>query len=149
MTTHSLSFRPYEAADNAVLTEIWHAASTLAHPFLGEARLLAHRKLVSELYLPEAETWVACLDGKPVGFIGLLECYIGGIFVAPDVQGQGIGQALIAHSLSLKPHLDLDVYGRNQRSCDFYKQLGFKEVARRPTDKEGLPFEEISMRLTR
>lgn len=149
MTNKSLIIRPYKAEDNAVLTDIWHSASSLAHHFLGEDKLLEHRALVSEVYLPKAETWVACLDGNPVGFIGLMDSFVGGIFVSPDAQGKGVGQALVAHGLELKGSLNLDVYALNVRTCEFYKKLGFVETDRRPKDKEGLPFEEISMSLSK
>lgn len=147
MKNISIDIRPYVADDNTVLTDIWHSASQISHNFLGEESLLQHRLLVSEIHLPQAETWVACLDGRPVGFLGLMDHFIGGIFVSPDMQGRGIGKALIAHGLKLKGSLDLDVYALNQRTFDFYKKQGFVETARRPQDKQGLPFEEISMRL--
>lgn len=149
MTNNSLKIRPYEAEDNAVLTDIWYSASKVAHHFLGEDKLLEHRSLVSELYLPKAETWVACLDGNPVGFIGLMDNFVGGIFVSPEAQGKGVGQALIAYGLELKGSLNLDAYAINARTCKFYKRLGFVETDRRSTDKEGLPFEEISMCLSK
>lgn len=149
MTNNSLKIRPYEAEDNAVLTDIWYSASKVAHYFLGENKLQEHRSLVSELYLPQAETWVACLDGVPVGFIGLMDSFVGGLFVSPEAQGKGVGQALIAYGLELKDGLNLDVYALNARTCEFYKRLGFVEIDRRSTDKEGLPFEEISMCLSK
>lgn len=149
MTNNPLTIRPYQAEDNAVLTDIWHSASRVVHHFLGEDKLQEHRSLVSEVYLPQAETWVACLDGIPVGFIGLMDSFVGGIFVSPKAQGKGVGQALIAYGLELKGGLTLDVYALNARTCEFYKRLGFVETDRRSTDKEGLPFEEISMRLSK
>ena len=148
MTLKTLTIRPYEGADNATLTEIWYAASRRAHPFLGEDRLLAHRRLVEEHYLPEAETWVSCLAGTPVGFLGLLEDHVGALFITPDQQGRGIGRALIAHGLALRGRLTLNVYAANGRSVEFYRGCGFVEVERHPTDQEGLPFEEIGMLLS-
>ncbi|WP_394199252.1 GNAT family N-acetyltransferase [Litoreibacter albidus] len=148
MTKTELEIRPYQAEDNAVLTVVWLDASRIAHDFLGAAKLTEQSKLVSDIYLPQAETWVACLDGKPVGFLGLMDNYIGGLFVSPDAQGRGIGQAMIAHGLKLKGTLTLDVYAKNLRTVAFYEKQGFVETDRRPTDKEGLPFEEISMSLS-
>jgi putative acetyltransferase len=148
MNRTELEIRPYRADDNAVLTTVWLDASRIAHDFLGEAKLKEQSKLVSEIYLPQAETWVACLNGEPVGFLGLLDNYIGGLFVSPEAQGRGIGQAMIAQGLKLKGSLTLDVYARNLRTVAFYEKQGFVETDRRPTDKEGLPFEEISMSLS-
>ncbi len=147
MTSSNLEIRAYEAQDNAALTEIWHDASIIAHSFLGAETLLEHRRLVSDVYLPQAETWVACLNGAPVGFIGLMENFMGGLFVAPEAQGRGVGPALVRHGPALKGVLHLDVYARNARTVRFYRRMGFEETERRPTDKAGLPFEEISMTL--
>ncbi len=131
-----------------MLTAVWLDASRNAHAFLGEEKLTEQSRLVSDMYLPQAETWVACHDGKPVGFLGLIDTYIGGLFVSPDAQGRGIGQALIAHGLKLKGRLTLDAYAKNLRTVAFNQKQGFVETDRRPTDKDGLPFEEISMSLS-
>ncbi len=147
MEHSNFSIRGYKAADNTPLTDIWFAASQIAHGFLGAETLLAHKQLVSDIYLPQAETWVAELNGKPVGFLGLLENHIGGIFVDPACQGQGIGRKLIAHGLSIRSELTLDVYARNAATHEFYRKLGFVETSRRDQDAQGLPFEEISMLL--
>lgn len=148
MTKTIVEIRLYRAEDNAVLTAVWLAASRRAHSFLGEAKLTEQSKLVSEMYLPQAETWVACIDGKPLGFLGLIDNYIGGLFVSPDAQGRGIGQTLISHGIKLKGILTLDVYAQNLRAVAFYKRQGFVETDRQPTDKDGLPFEELSMSLS-
>ncbi|MBB3121816.1 GNAT family N-acetyltransferase [Pseudoduganella violacea] len=142
-----LQIRAFEAADTRKLSAIWFEASRRAHAFLGEARLREQRTLIEEVYLPNAETWVACLDGAPVGFIGLIDSFIGGMFVDPGRQGSGIGRALAAHALALKGELELEVYAENRPACAFYQRLGCEEIARRPEDDEGLPFEVILMRL--
>ncbi|EFG4742199.1 GNAT family N-acetyltransferase, partial [Escherichia coli] len=107
---NKVTIRAYQASDNAVLSDIWFRASCRAHAFLGEARLAQQRRLIEQTYLPDAETWVALIDGEPVGFIGLLESFIGGLFVDPRHHGAGIGQALVAHALGLKGELSLQVY---------------------------------------
>ena len=148
MNTRDVTIRPFDAAaDIAKLSGIWLDASRLAHPFLGEKRLLAQRKLVEEKYLPAAQTWVACRLGEPVGFISLLGSFVGAVFVAPGQQGQGIGRRLIARALDLKGELSLEVYTANAQAVSFYAALGFREVSRRPTDDEGLPFETALLRV--
>ena len=150
MKIGNLSIRAYDGAkDLRALSAIWFEASRLAHAFIGEQRLSEQRILIEEKYLPNAETWVACLDGTPVGFISLLDTFIGGLFVAPDRQGLGIGRALIAHALALKGELELEVYTGNAQAFRFYRSLGFVEQSRRAEDDEGQPFENAHMRLTR
>lgn len=148
MKNVDLFIRAYdEASDLQTLSAIWFDASLCAHPFIGEERLRQQHILVETVYLPKAETWVACHDGEPVGFISLLETFIGGLFVAPARQGLGAGRALVRHALALKGELSLEVYTANDQACRFYRSLGFEEIARRLVDDEGLPFENAHLRL--
>lgn len=148
MKSQAVVIRPFDAAsDIEILSGIWFDASVAAHHFIGEQRLIEHRRLIETEYLPRAETWVACLKGEPVGFISLLDSFIGGLFVAPGLQGHGIGRRLIGHAIALKGELSLEVYTRNEQAARFYTALGFKEVSRRPTDDEGFAFENAHLKL--
>jgi ribosomal protein S18 acetylase RimI-like enzyme len=148
MKNQNVVIRPFDAAtDIEKLSDIWIDASLVAHPFIGERRLIEQRQLIEEKYLPNAETWVACRMGEPVGFISLLDTFIGAIFVAPGLQGQGIGRTLIAHAMVRMGELSLEVYTQNEQAVRFYTALGFREVSRRSTDDEGLPFENAHLRL--
>jgi ribosomal protein S18 acetylase RimI-like enzyme len=148
MENQNLVVRPFVAAtDTKKLSGIWLDASLVAHPFIGESRLLEQRQLIEEKYLPNAETWVACCMGEPVGFISLIDTFIGGIFVAPDQHGRGIGRKLITHAVDRKGELSLEVYTENEQAMRFYTALGFYEVSRRATDDEGFPFENARLRL--
>ena len=148
MKNANVVIRPFDAAtDLERLSTIWFAASLKAHPFIGETRLTEQRRLIEETYLPEAETSVACLDGDAVGFISLLDCFIGGTFIAPGWQGHGIGRRLIADALARKGELALEVYTANERAVRFYRRLGFQEVSRRAVDDFGFPFPNASLRI--
>lgn len=148
MKNTSVVIRPFDAAtDLKKLSNIWFAASLRAHPFIGEKRLTEQRRLIEEEYLPKAETSVACLDGEAVGFISLLGCFIGGIFIAPDRQGLGIGRTLIADALTRKGELSLEVYTENEQAFSFYRTLGFQEVSRRAIDDFGFPFPNAALSL--
>lgn len=148
MKNKELRIRAYEVAtDLEKLSIIWFDASVLAHAFVGEKRLREQRSLIETRYLPSAETWVACRSGEAVGFISLMDQFIGGLFVAPGHHGQGIGRALVAHALKRKGELLLEVYTDNGQAFAFYKALGFRELSRRAIDDDGLPFENVQMRL--
>ena len=148
MKNHDVVIRPFApATDTQKLSCIWLDASLVAHSFIGERRLMEQRALIEDQYLPSAETWVASVSDQPSGFISLLDTFIGGIFVSPNRQGLGIGRQLIAHGLSLKGELSLEVYTENQQAVDFYKALGFEELSRRPMDADGYPFENAHLRL--
>lgn len=148
MQNMDIRIRAYEASDLNRLSSIWYDASLTAHSFLGSERLQEQRTLIENEYLPKAETWVACRAGEPVGFIGLVGTFIGGVFVEPTLQGGGVGRALIDHAMKLKGELNLEVYTDNKKTVAFYQRLGFEELSRRSEDDEGLPFENIQMRLT-
>lgn len=135
------------AADLGKLSSIWFRASLIAHPFIGEQRLLEQQRLIKEKYLPNSDTWVACRSGEAVAFISLMDKFIGGLFVDPDEQGQGIGRRLIAHGLERKGELSLEVYVQNDKAFRFYKALGFVELSRRHHDDEGQPFENAYLLL--
>jgi ribosomal protein S18 acetylase RimI-like enzyme len=146
MISNELRIRAYDAVtDLEKLSGIWLEASLVAHAFVGRGRLLEQRGRIEAEYLPNAETWVACRGSEPVGFISLLDTFIGGLFVAPRHHGQGIGRTLIAHALKRKGELGLEVYTANTRAYAFYEALGFKERSRRPEDDEDMPFENAEM----
>ncbi|WP_430513796.1 GNAT family N-acetyltransferase [Pannonibacter phragmitetus] len=114
---------------------------------MGQDRLDAQQKLTAEVYLPMAETWIIEVNGQPAGFIGLLDDFIGGLFVDPAQHGRGLGRALVNHALKSRSSLELEVYARNEAAHGFYRRLGFMEVSRRQVDDNGLSFELIQLRL--
>ncbi|ATG46350.1 GNAT family N-acetyltransferase [Celeribacter ethanolicus] len=144
MTITHLTLRRFEAGDTMVLSHIWRAASERAHPFFSQEQLDQQQALVEQVYLPKAETWVALRGAVPLGFIGLLPdaevAIIGGLFVAPEAQGQGIGRMLVDHARRLKHRLSLEVYETNASARDFYARLGFRQTGRREVDDNGLPY---------
>ncbi len=148
METLNIVIRPYDAAmDLKRLSDIWFDASLKAHSFIGQARLVEQRQLIEEEYLPKAETWVACRGKEAVGFISLLGSFVGGIFIAPDRQGMGVGRKLISHALDRHGELSLEVYTANEQAVRFYTSLGFREVSRRDVDDFGYPFPNAALHL--
>lgn len=146
MENPNLVIRPFDAAtDLKKLSNIWFEASLKAHPFIGEARLTEQRKLIEEEYLPKAETSVACLDGEAIGFISLLGSFVGGIFIAPERQGLGVGRRLIADAFARTGELSLEVYTENEQAVRFYSRIGFREVSRRDIDDSGFPFPNATL----
>lgn len=148
MKNHDIVIRPYVPEDDLKkLSRIWLDASLLAHPFIGEHRLLEQRTLIENEYLPNAETWVACIEDEPSGFISLLDTFIGGIFVSPPQQGLGVGRRLISHALNLAGLLEFEVYTDNKKAMKFYASIGFQELSRRAFDDDGHAFENARLRL--
>ncbi|MFD9424369.1 MULTISPECIES: GNAT family N-acetyltransferase [unclassified Streptomyces] len=129
--------RRYQTSDEAEVMALWSSASKLAHPFVeGEGEGERARK-VREVYLREAENWVADEDGVAVGLLGLIGSEIGGLFVAPRAQGRGIGRALVEHAATLRGDLLLEVFEANPGARGFYGLMGFEERERRVDEETG------------
>ena len=118
--------RNYEEKDCEALVDVWFAASRVATPFLSDEFLAEERKNIQTIYLPTAETWVIENHGAVVGFISLLGDEVGAIFVHPDYQGHGFGQALMDHAAALRSELFLDVFKENPVGRRFYDRYGFQ-----------------------
>lgn len=72
--------------------------------------------------------YVAVKEGEIIGFIGLVDDYIAGIFVKADWQSHGIGQQLLAQAKTVRSQLTLEVYRQNEKAIHFYQMAGFKLV---------------------
>ncbi|MCZ2527106.1 GNAT family N-acetyltransferase [Streptomyces sp. HB2AG] len=131
--------RPYQHSDEDAVVDLWARASRQAHPFVeGEGEGERARRL-REIYLREADNWVAEEDGAVVGLLGLLGNEVGGLFVAPEAQGRGIGRTLLEHAAALHGGLSLKVYEANARARGFYGAMGFEERGRSTEEETGHP----------
>lgn len=136
--------RAYTSRDTDDLLDVWYRASLVAHPFLSESFLEEERSEIDK-WLPIAETSVYEVDGRVVGFISLVGNEVGGIFVDPARQGQGIGRALMDHARRSRTILELDVFEANGTARRFYDSYGFQFVDRHYNDSAGQP--ELRLRL--
>ncbi|MGW1992207.1 GNAT family N-acetyltransferase [Embleya sp. NPDC001921] len=145
--------RPYRPVDEDAAVDVWSRAGRAAHPFVpGEGEGERERKM-REIHLVHADNRVAEADGEVVALLGLLDAEIeggaggeiGGLFVAPEAQGTGVGRLLVEHAAALRGALTLEVYEKNTRARGFYARLGFAEEGRR-SDEDN---DESLLRLTR
>jgi putative acetyltransferase len=90
-----------------------------------------------EKYLPLAENLVFEEEGKVAGFISLVEEKVCALFVAPEMQGKGIGRALLENVLALKGNLTLKVYRENENALRFYEKCGFVAVGEKVDEFTG------------
>jgi len=130
--------RKYDATDLSELLDVWYGAARIAHPFWTAELFEQERRDITREFLPVAETWVFEKDGRVVGFIALLGNEVGGIFVAPTQQGQGIGRALMDHVRKSRDHLVLEVFQDNKIGKAFYDAYGFATVGERLDEATGL-----------
>ncbi|CDX01440.1 Acetyltransferase, GNAT [Desulfitobacterium hafniense] len=124
----TIKIRKFEPKDRDSIVEIWYKASIIAHDFIPKEIWEAEKTTIRDQYLPLAETWVAEEEGKVIGFISLLDQYIGGLFVEPSQQGKGAGTQLIQRAQEEKGHLTVGVYSKNSAARGFYRKHGFRKT---------------------
>lgn len=136
-------------ADYQSLIIIWERAVRATHDFLSETDLLELKSLILNQYFKAVELTVAKNDaGKLLGFCGVSGCNLEMLFIAPEEQGKGVGRLLTQHVISVQGVTSVDVNEQNEPALEFYKQLGFKVVARSPIDGQGKPYPLLHMRLS-
>lgn len=135
--------RLYQKRDTEDIIEAWYQASLIAHPFLTDKFLEEERDNIRERFLPHSQTWVYEKQGQVVGFLSLVENEVGGIFVHPSWQRQGIGKALMDKAKSLHKNLELEVFEANKQGRAFYAQYGFVPIKKYRDETTG----EMTIRL--
>ncbi len=103
----------------------WENASKIAHPFLTEKFLDTERYNIPNVYLPNADTWVAESGGTVIGFIALIGNEVGAIFVEPEFHGTGVGLSLMNKAQQIHGHLEVEVFEENAIGRKFYSNYGF------------------------
>jgi len=76
-----MKIREFVSGDTEKFVEIWFEASRSVHWFIGDDLLKMQKEEVRNEYIPMAETWVAEDGGEVMGFISLIDNYIGALFV--------------------------------------------------------------------
>lgn len=127
----SASIRAYREDDLEAVLAAWENASRGAHAFLGPEHLARERHQVAEVHLRQADTWVAELDGRVVGFVALVGNEVGGLFVEPAFQGRGVGRALMDKARELHGELEVEVFEANRPARRFYAAYGFEPQSAR------------------
>ena len=73
---------------------IWLQTNLEAHPFVAPTYWQENKAFVRAA-LPKATLILAEEEGQIIGFLGLMDNYIAGIFIKKAFQGKGIGQKLL------------------------------------------------------
>lgn len=114
-------------ADLKAVLQIWLTANLEAHAFIPAVYWRQNQAVVQKA-LMQADVYVYHECGVILGFIGLEDQFIAGLFVAKDARGQGIGSQLLAVVKAKHWRLTLTVYQQNHQACHFYQQAGFQVV---------------------
>ena len=116
--------RTMRTDDLDYVVKIWLESNIQAHSFIESDYWKENKEEVRKM-LPHSLIEVAEIDGNIVGFIGMNETRIEGLFVSSDFQSRGIGHSLIEWAKTGNEELTLSVYQKNQRALQFYLKEGF------------------------
>jgi len=116
--------RKFEKNDIQAVMQIWESENIKAHKFISKEYWKSNYNSVKEL-LPNAEIYVYIVKEKIVGFVGIHNNYIEGIFVDANNQCNGIGTALLNKVKENRNTLTLSVYKKNTKAIHFYKKNDF------------------------
>ncbi|MGB5392661.1 MAG: GNAT family N-acetyltransferase [Lutimonas sp.] len=117
--------RKYKEIEIPILVNIWEQASKVAHPFLDDEFSQMVKKAMSEIYLPDSDTWVYEESNTVIGFISMKENEIAGLFVNPKSHSKGIGTSLVNHIKQFHKELEVEVFEQNKIGKPFYEKFGF------------------------
>lgn len=117
-------FEKSDKSDIDVVMQIWKNENIKAHKFIHKEYWEGNYNFVTEA-LSNAEIYVYIIEEKIVGFVGLDNNYIEGIFVDTNNQCNGIGTSLLNKVKESRNNLTLNVYKKNTNAISFYKKNGF------------------------
>lgn len=128
--------RKIKAADLDMVAQIWLDTNLKAHDFIPPEYWKGNYDTVKAM-ISQAEVYVYTDEDKAqiLGFIGLAEDYIAGIFVRGEAQGRGIGKELLDQAKRGKRKLTLNVYAKNTGAVRFYQREGFR-IAEEGVDED-------------
>ena len=107
--------------------DLWLRTSNYSNSFVAADFWQTHYDYIKQKYIDKKDTFVYVKDDKIVGFtVVAADNEIGGLFVDPEYQNNGIGTELINFLKNEYPCLRADVYARNRKAFRFSVELGFK-----------------------
>ena len=138
------SLRCADGADAELITAILTSSRRAAMPYLPllytELQIL---EWIKDVVLRNSLVMLAVDDHRNVGgFACVLSGFLEHLYVAPRLQGQGLGALLLAAAKEKSPRgLRLHVFQRNLSARRFYERRGFKLVELRDgsSNEEGEP----------
>lgn len=138
-----IKLRKYEAGDLDAVLSAWENASQIGHPFLTTEFLATEKQNVADVYMPNANTWVAEDQGQVIGFISMAGNEVGGLFVQPSYHSKGVGRTLMNKAQELHGDLEVEVFQANMIGRRFYDRYGFKLIEKKVHAETG----NIALRL--
>ena len=115
--------RKFQDFDLKKVLRLWYEGNLEAHDFIDREywdRNLSYVKRV----IPEVEVYVYEINGRVVGFVGIDEGYIAGLFVDKEFRGCGVGSKLMDYVKERYDFFTLHVFENNYGAVTFYENRG-------------------------
>lgn len=128
--------RQFKETDIDKIMDIWLNVNIEVHNFIDADYWKSNFEMVKRS-MYNAEIYVYEDNNIILGFIGLIDNHIAGVFVGSNFRSQGTGKALIDYVKNIKNKITLNVYDKNSRAIEFYKREGFKASNKNIDDDTG------------
>lgn len=128
--------RAYKPEDLEQIMKLWLDSNLEAHDFIDKSYWEAHYEDVRQA-VAQSEILVCEEKGRIVGFAGVRDNCLEGLFVSADRRGEGIGKQLLERCKVKYPKLELNVYEKNAQALRFYKKQGFQIIAEQVEEETG------------
>lgn len=118
--------RSFIESDIDEIMSIWLESNIKVHNFISKQYWDENYAPVKQaISVAEVYVFIDDKSNEILGFIGLVDNYIAGIFVKESERSKGIGKALLDYVKKIKSELVLDVYDKNKQAINFYKRENF------------------------
>lgn len=115
--------RKFNEMDLKRVMRIWYDGNLEAHDFIPKEYWDKSFPYIKR-NLPQLEVYVYEVDGYVVGFVGIDEGYVAGLFVDKEYRGVGIGTKLVSYVKELYDFFTLHVFENNYGAVTFYENRG-------------------------
>lgn len=123
--------RNFNKQDIDEIMNIWLKTNKKVHNFILDKEYFDRNFNFVKEEILKAKVYVYEKEKEIVGFIGLVQNYIAGIFVKENMQHKGIGKALLNRCKKEYDKLTLNVYEKNKMAISFYEKEGFYILKRK------------------
>ncbi len=128
MNNEDIKIRKLESEDELnKIMDIWLESNLDSHKFIDESYWISNFNNV-KLLIPKADVFLIYKNNNILGFTGVMDNYIAGIFIDKKYRNEGLGTLLINKLKTNYNLLILDVYKENINAYNFYMKKNFSVI---------------------